>query len=119
MLREIGADDVPPSLLLNKIDRVGEADAPPCARSTPTRSSSRRSARGRGRAARDDHRVLRSAMVEEELVVPYAKQALLGEVYETARVLSEEYDDDRPDHEGARAARRHRAPAKNPRRFVS
>ena len=33
-------------------------------------------------------------MVEETLVVPYAKQALLGEVYENARVVSEDYDDD-------------------------
>jgi GTP-binding protein HflX len=33
------------------------------------------------------------AMVEAELVVPYAKQALIGEVYENARVLAEEYDD--------------------------
>ena len=32
-------------------------------------------------------------MVEDELVVPYAKQALLGEVYENARVVAEEYDD--------------------------
>ena len=26
--------------------------------------------------------------------MPYAKQALVGEVYESARVLSEEYDED-------------------------
>jgi GTP-binding protein HflX len=32
-------------------------------------------------------------MVEETLVVPYAKQGLLGEVYESARVVSEAYDD--------------------------
>ena len=32
-------------------------------------------------------------MVEDELVMPYAKQGLLGEVYENARVLSEDYDE--------------------------
>jgi GTP-binding protein HflX len=32
------------------------------------------------------------AMVEDEIVLPYAKQGLLGEVYENARVLSEDYD---------------------------
>ena len=32
-------------------------------------------------------------MVEEELIVPYAKQALLGEVYENARVVGESYDE--------------------------
>ena len=31
-------------------------------------------------------------MVEDRIVVPYAKQGLLGEVYETARVLSETYE---------------------------
>ena len=35
-----------------------------------------------------------SAMVEDELVLPYAKQSLLGEIYDNARVLSEEYDAD-------------------------
>jgi GTP-binding protein HflX len=32
------------------------------------------------------------AMIEDELVLPYAKQGLLGDVYETTRVLSESYD---------------------------
>jgi GTP-binding protein HflX len=32
-------------------------------------------------------------MVEDVLVLPYAKQGLIGEVYESARVLSEEYDE--------------------------
>ena len=30
-------------------------------------------------------------MVEAELLVPYAKQKLLGEVYDNARVVAEEY----------------------------
>src|SRR3954447_6487700 len=34
-----------------------------------------------------------AAMVEDVLVLPYAKQALIGEVYESARVLSEEHDE--------------------------
>jgi GTP-binding protein HflX len=33
-----------------------------------------------------------AAMVEDHLVLPYAKQGLLSDVYENARVLSEEYD---------------------------
>jgi GTPase len=32
-------------------------------------------------------------MVEDVLVLPYAKQGLIGEVYESARVLSEDYDE--------------------------
>ena len=33
-----------------------------------------------------------ASMVEDEIVLPYAKQGLLGDVYESARVLSEDYD---------------------------
>ncbi|WP_245705001.1 hypothetical protein [Belnapia rosea] len=32
-------------------------------------------------------------MVEDLLVLPYAKQGLIGEVYESAWVLSEEHDE--------------------------
>ena len=34
-----------------------------------------------------------ASMSDEDLVIPYAKQGLIGEVYESARVLSEDYDD--------------------------
>jgi AraC-like DNA-binding protein len=34
-----------------------------------------------------------AAMVEDVLVLPYAKLGLIGEVYESARVLSEEHDE--------------------------
>ena len=33
-----------------------------------------------------------ASMVEDELVLPYAKQGMLSDVYENARVLSEDYD---------------------------
>lgn len=33
-------------------------------------------------------------MVEDVLVLPYAKQGLIGDVYESARVLSEEYNEE-------------------------
>ena len=33
-----------------------------------------------------------AAMVEDQIVLPYAKQGLLGDVYDNARVLSEDYD---------------------------
>jgi GTP-binding protein HflX len=32
-------------------------------------------------------------MVEAELLIPYARQGRIGEVYETARVLSETFDE--------------------------
>jgi GTP-binding protein HflX len=34
-----------------------------------------------------------AAMVEDVLVVPYAKQGLIGEVYESGRVLSDDYNE--------------------------
>jgi GTPase len=33
-----------------------------------------------------------AAMIEDQLVLPYAKQGLLSDVHENTRVLSEEYD---------------------------
>ena len=32
-------------------------------------------------------------MVDAELLVPYGKEALLGDVYESARVVAEDYDE--------------------------
>jgi GTP-binding protein HflX len=96
VLREIGAESVPRMLLLNKIDRVDEK----------TRASL-------ARLHRDERAILLSAhdpkdiaalretilaffeakMVEDELVVPYGKQGLVGDVYEHARVVGETYDE--------------------------
>jgi GTPase len=95
VLAEIGASDVPSLLVLNKIDRVDEAE------------------RQRLRRQYGEDAILLSAhdptsvaalratiiaffdarMVEADIVIPFAKQALVGAVYEAARVLSEEYDE--------------------------
>ena len=76
--------------------------APRCSRSTPTRWCSRRTrpptSRRCGSASSSTSS---SSMVEAELVIPYAKQAVVAEVYENARVLSE---DVRRDRTAARAA---------------
>ena len=120
VLCEIGAEVVPSRLLLNKIDRVSEADRAALAREAPRRDPPLREVtRGRGRAARDDHRVLRSCNGggPDRAAVREAGAARRC-VRERARALRG-LRHHRPDHEGARPARRHRAPAKNPRRFVS
>ena len=93
VLREIGADGVPSRLVLNKMDRVDEAGEEALRARHPDAImlSAHRP---------DDVAALRetiiaffeAAMVEDELSLPYAKQGLLGEVYESARVLSEDYD---------------------------
>ena len=59
-----------------------------------------------------------AAMVEDQFVLPYAKQGLLGDVYANARVLSEDYDSTGRIMK-VRGLPGAIAPAKNPRRFVS
>ncbi len=96
VLRDIGAAQVPTMLLLNKIDRLDE-DA---------RTALRRQHRGEGTILLSAHEpedvaalrrtiiaFFEARMEEEDLVVPYSKQALIGDVYESARVVGESYDE--------------------------
>jgi GTP-binding protein HflX len=93
VLHEIGADAVPSRLILNKIDRVSEDDRVALQAKHPDAIllSSKRP---------EDVSALRetivtffeASMVDDQLILPYAKQGLLGEVYENARVLSQDYD---------------------------
>ncbi|WP_433936307.1 GTPase HflX [Sorangium cellulosum] len=95
VLSEIGANEVPSRLLLNKVDRLSadERDALRLEFPEATLLSAKTPA---------DVAALRESiigffegsMVEAELLLPYAKQSLIGEIYENARVLSEEYGDD-------------------------
>jgi GTP-binding protein HflX len=93
VLREIGADAVPSRLLLNKIDRVSEAERAALREKHP--DAILLSAK-----SSEDVAVLReiiiaffeTAMVEDRLVLPYAKQGMLSDVYENTRVLGEDYD---------------------------
>ncbi len=94
VLREIGADAVPSRLLLNKVDRLDpEQRAALMARYPEAIPLSAK--------APDDVAALRQSiidffeqsMVEEELVIPYARQSLLGEVFEHARLVTESYDE--------------------------
>jgi GTP-binding protein HflX len=102
VLRDIGADGVPSMLLLNKVDRLDEE----------ARESLRRQAK-RERNEGSEGTILLSAhdpndvaslretilayfegkMIEGDLLVPYSKQGLIGEVYENARVIGESYDE--------------------------
>ena len=92
VLREIGADTVPSRLILNKADRL---DAGARAALTDKHPD----AILLSAHVPDDVSALRAtiiaffeaAMVEDVLVLPYARQGLIGEVYETTRVLSEDY----------------------------
>jgi GTP-binding protein HflX len=93
VLREIGADAVPSRLLLNKIDRVSEADRASLREKHP--DAILLSAKSPEDIAALRETIIgffEASMVEDQLVLPYAKQGLLSEVYEHARVLSEDYD---------------------------
>jgi GTP-binding protein HflX len=93
VLREIGAEVVPSRLLLNKIDRVSETDRAALRAKHP--DAILLSAKSPADVAALRETIIaffEAAMVEDQIVLPYTKQGLLGEVYENARVLSEDYD---------------------------
>ncbi|OJT21103.1 GTPase HflX [Archangium sp. Cb G35] len=94
VLREIGAQSVPSRLLFNKADRLTPEAREALLQRHPE-------ALILSAHAPDDVAALRQtlieffegSMIEAELVIPYARQGRIGEVYEHARVLSEAYDE--------------------------
>src|ERR1700738_3505602 len=93
VLHEIGADVVPSRLLLNKIDRASEADRAALRAKHP--DAILLSAKSPADVAALRKTIItffEAAMVDDQIVLPYAKQGLLSVVYENARVLSEDYD---------------------------
>jgi GTPase len=93
VLREIGADIVPSRLLLNKIDHVSEVDRAALRAKYPDAILlSAKSSEDVATLRETIVTFFEAAMVEEQLVLPYAKQGLLSDVHENTRVLSEEYD---------------------------
>jgi len=93
VLQEIGADVIPSRLILNKIDRVAEPDRDALRAKHPDAILvSAKSLQDVAMLRETLIAFFEAAMVEDELVLPYAKQSLLGEIYDNARVLSEEFD---------------------------
>ena len=80
-------------LLLNKADRLDDDGAPALLRRTKRADGAiLLSAHDPADVAALRQTIVaffEASMVEEELLVPYARQALLGEVYESARVVGE------------------------------
>ncbi|MGI4747847.1 MAG: GTPase HflX [Janthinobacterium lividum] len=94
VLREIGADVVPSRLVLNKLDRVDDAGRAALIEKHPDAILLSAHAPKDVSALRDTIIAFFEAeMVDDVLVLPYAKQGMIGEVYESARVLSEEHDE--------------------------
>jgi GTP-binding protein HflX len=95
VLHEIGADATPSVLLLNKADRLDDDERRRLARLHGP-DAMLLSAHDSADTARLRHAIQElfdSKMVDAELIVPYAKQAIMGSVYESARVVSEDHDE--------------------------
>ncbi|MDC0708266.1 GTPase HflX [Stigmatella sp. ncwal1] len=94
VLHDIGAQSVPSKLLFNKADRLSPEAREALLQRHPE-------AIVLSAHAPDDVAALRQSvldffersMTEAELVIPYARQGRIGEVYENARVLSEVFDE--------------------------
>ncbi len=94
VLEEIGADSVPSLLLLNKADRLDPALRAELLARHP--DAVVLSARVPGDVAALRQQIIdhfERSMVDAELVIPYAQQALVAQVYENARVVSESFDE--------------------------
>ena len=84
---------MPSRLILNKIDRVSEADrAALRAKHSDAILLSTKSPEDVAALRKAIITFFEAAMVDDQIVLPYAKQGLLGDVYDNARVLSEDYD---------------------------
>ncbi|MBL8937169.1 MAG: GTPase HflX [Archangium sp.] len=94
VLEEIGAGSVPHQLLFNKADRLDAATRAALLQRHPD-------AVVLSAHAPEDVTALRqrlidyfeASMTEASLVIPYAKQAIVAQVYENARVVSESFDE--------------------------
>ncbi|MFW7267693.1 GTPase HflX [Gluconacetobacter sp. Hr-1-5] len=94
VLREIGADTVPSRLVLNKMDRVDATRRAALLEKYPDAIMLSAHAPEDVSALRETIIAFFEAeMVDDVLVLPYAKQNLIGEIYESARVLSEDHDE--------------------------
>jgi GTP-binding protein HflX len=93
VLREIGADVVPSRLILNKIDRVSEDDRAFLREQHPDAILlSAKSPQDVAALRETIIAFFEDSMAEDDFLLPYDKQGLLGEVHEHVRVLSENYD---------------------------
>ncbi len=96
VLGEIGANAVPNLLLLNKADLLDADARKALLREHGEESSMLLSAYDPADIEALKQRIVgffETKMVQESLLIPYTKQALLGEVYENARVVAEDYDE--------------------------
>src|SRR5262249_26092857 len=94
VLRDVGAEELPIWLLLNKMDRVDEAGRAALADRYP--GAIQLSAKDRRDVAALRERLVADfagSLEEAELVVPWAAQRLVHQIHERTTVLAEEHDE--------------------------
>jgi GTPase len=94
VLAEIGAGDVPSTLVMNKVDRLEAAELAALRVRLPDAWFV--SAHDPADVATVRDRIItlfESTYVEEELVIPYDRQAVLSEMHDSGRVADERYED--------------------------
>ena len=94
VLSEIGAGDVPSTLLMNKVDAVEEGELRRLRVRLPDAWFV--SAHDPKDVAWIADRIVglfEAAYVEDELVIPYDKQAILSEMHDAGKVVSEKYEE--------------------------
>ena len=95
VLAEIGANTVPSTLVFNKVDRLNDAAKKGLAIRFPDAWLVSAYDPNDVRAMRDRiEELFASQWVEEEHVVPYAKQRVVSEMHEEGRVVEERYEED-------------------------
>jgi GTP-binding protein HflX len=94
VLDEIGAGDVPSTLLMNKVDRIDPEDLARLRVRMPDAWFV--SAHDPKDVALIRERIIgifESTYIEEELVIPYDRQKILSEMHASGRVMGERYED--------------------------
>ena len=94
VLTEIGAGDVPSTLVMNKVDRLDPEDLARLQKLVPEAWFV--SAHDPKDVALTRERIIgifEATYIEEELVIPYDAQGILSEMHDSGRVAAERYED--------------------------
>lgn len=94
VLQEIGAGDVPSTLVMNKVDKVSPEELRRLrARLPEAWFVSAHDPADVARVRESIIAIFEATYAEAELLVPYDRQAVLGEMHEAGRVADERYDE--------------------------
>lgn len=94
VLKEVGANDVPSLLILNKRDRLTEAQAQELKQEYP--DAIMISTRNKDNLDMLRNKIMsyfENSMVDEDLFIPYIVQGVIGEIRSKMRVLEESYNE--------------------------